>query len=457
MTQFTRSAPAPPPLHPNGVGLCLGMDASKPSLSRSRPWPGLPVSSSKSLGSLNSVNCMEQLLVNCANAVESNDATLAQQILWVLNNIAPPDGDSNQRLTSAFLRALIARASKTGSCKMLTAVAARADADLALHVHRFSAIDLASFIDLTPWHRFGYTAANAAIAEAVEGVPAIHIVDLTTTHCMQMPTLIDLLANRPEGPPLIRLTVPSLTTTAPPPPMLDMSYDELGSRLVNFARSRNVAMEFRVIPSDPSDAFDSLIEQLRVERLVSEDEAVIVNCQMLLHYIPEETVGAIATTMSVNSPTLSVRKMFLEALRGLEPTLVTVVDEDADFTESDLVGRLRSAFNYLWIPYDTVDTFLPRGSEQRRWYEAGVRWKIGNVIAQEGLQRVERVEPKGRWAQRMRAAGFRSAGFTEEVAVEVKSMLDEHAAGWGLKKEEEELVLTWKGHDVVFAAAWVPC
>ncbi|RRT52658.1 hypothetical protein B296_00050330 [Ensete ventricosum] len=458
MTQFTTSAPPLPPLHPNGVGLCLNMDASKSSLYRSWPWPDLPVSSSsKSLGSFNSVNCMEQLLVHCANAVESNDATLAQQILWVLNNIAPPDGDSNQRLTSAFLRALIARVSRTGSCTMLTDVAARADADLALHVHRFSVIDLASFIDLTPWHRFGYTAANAAIAEAVEGVPAIHIVDLTTTHCMQMPTLIDLLANRPDGPPLVRLTVPSLTTTAPPPPMLDMSYDELGSRLVNFARSRNVAMEFRVIPSDPSDAFDSLIEQTRVERLVSEDEAVIVNCQMLLHYIPEETVGAIATTMSVNSPTPSLRKMFLEALRGLEPTLVTVVDEDADFTESDLVGRLRSAFNYLWIPYDTVDTFLPRGSERRRWYEAGVRWKIENVIAQEGLQRVERVEPKGRWAQRMRSAGFRSGGFTEETAMEVKSMLDEHAAGWGLKKEEEELVLTWKGHNVVFAAAWVPC
>ncbi|RWV80907.1 hypothetical protein GW17_00057740, partial [Ensete ventricosum] len=351
--------------------------------------------------------------------------------------------------------ALIARASKTGSCKMLTAVAARADSDLALHLHRFSAIDLASFIDLTPWHRFGYAAANAAIVEAVEGLPVVHIVDLSTTHCMQMPTLIDLLANRPEGPPFIRLTVPTFTTTATPP-MLDMSYDELGSRLVNFARSRNVSMEFIMIPSDPSEAFDSLIEQIRVQRLVSEGEAVIVNCQMLLHYIPEETVGAIVSTMNVNSPILSLRTMFLKVLRSLEPTLVTLVEEDADFTACDVVGRLRSAFNYLWIPYDAVDTFLPKGSEQRRWYEAGLCWKIENVIAQEGLQRVERLEPKGRWAQRMRAAGFRSVGFTEEAAGEVKSMLGEHAAGWGLKKEDEDLMLTWKGHNVVFASAWMP-
>ncbi|WOL01671.1 scarecrow-like protein 32 [Canna indica] len=465
MMQFTsRSAPPLPPLLPNGLGFCTdNADASKPSVHRSWPLPGLLASSSssssssKSLGGFNNASCMEQLLVHCANAIESNDATLAQQILWVLNNIAPPDGDSNQRLTSAFLRALIARASKTGSCKMLTAVAARADADLALHIHRFSAVDLASFIDLTPWHRFGYAAANAAIAEAVEGLPVVHIVDLGTTHCMQIPTLIDLLANRPEGPPFLRLTVPSLTTTMAPP-MLDMSYDELGSRLVNFARSRNVAMEFRVIPSDPNDAFDSLVEQIRVQRLVSEGEAMIVNCQMMLHYIPDETVvgAAMAAAMNMNSAMLSLRTLFLKALRSLEPALVTVVDEDADFTACDVVGRLRAAFNYLWIPYDAVETFLPKGSEQRRWYESGVCWKIENVIAQEGLQRVERLETKGRWAQRMRAAGFRSVGFSEEAAGEVKLMLDEHAAGWGMKREEEDFMLTWKGHNVVFATAWVP-
>jgi hypothetical protein len=36
-----------------------------------------------SLQNINKTNCMEQLLVHCANAIESNNATLAQQILWV--------------------------------------------------------------------------------------------------------------------------------------------------------------------------------------------------------------------------------------------------------------------------------------------------------------------------------------------------------------------------------------
>ena len=278
---------------------------------------------------------------------------------------------------------------------------------------------------------------------------------------MQIPTLIDALASRPEGPPLVKLTVAGATEDVPP--MLDLSYEELGSKLVNFARSRNVMLEFRVIPSTSSDGFSALIEELRVQHLVCADsgEALIVNCHMMLHYIPEETLSTIHNTNSSPYPLESSspsyhRTMFLKSLRSLNPTIVVLVDEDADFTSNNLVCRLRSAFNYLWIPYDTMDTFLPRGSKQRQWYEADICWKIENVIAHEGPRRIERLEPKSRWAQRMRNVNFRSVMFSEDAVSEVKHMLDEHAAGWGLKKEEEDLVLTWKGHNVVFATAWVP-
>ncbi|CBI33711.3 unnamed protein product, partial [Vitis vinifera] len=153
MMQFTETPP--PPLHQITSFSNLPMNNNQ--IHRTRPWPGFPTS--KALGSFGDANCMEQLLVHCANAIESNDATLAQQILWVLNNIAPPDGDSNQRLTCGFLRALIARAANSGTCKMFTAMA-NAHANLAINTHKFSVIELASFVDLTPWHRFGFAAAN---------------------------------------------------------------------------------------------------------------------------------------------------------------------------------------------------------------------------------------------------------------------------------------------------------
>jgi hypothetical protein len=278
---------------------------------------------------------------------------------------------------------------------------ANAHYNLALHTHKFSVIELASFVDVTPWHRFGFTAANAAILEAVEGYLVIHIVDLSLTHCMQIPTLIDAIANRFEVPPLIKLTVAGATEDVPP--MLDLSYEELGSKLVNFAWSRNVIMEFRIIPSSYADGFSSLIEQLRVQHLVHAEsgEALVINCHMMLHYIPEETLSDFPSSKSNPysyesscSSMSSFRTTFLKSLRSLDPTIVVLVDEDADLTSNNLESRLRSAFNYLWIPFDTVDTFLPRGSKQRQWYEADVCWKIMNLIAHEGLQRVERLEPK---------------------------------------------------------------
>ncbi|CAH2043232.1 unnamed protein product, partial [Thlaspi arvense] len=322
-------------------------------LNPTRPvWPAF--SSSKTLCS--DANSMEQLLLHCANAIESNDATLAQQIIWVLNNLASPDGDSTQRLASSFLRALISRAATKSPALAFLSVASASQKTL----HRFSVIELASFVDLTPWHRFGFIAANAAILDAVEGSSSVHIVDLT----------------------------------------------------------------------------------------------LIVNCHMMLHYIPDETL----TSSGHPSP----RSVFLKELRDLNPTMVTLVEEDADFTSTNFISRLRSLFNYMWIPYDTADTFLTRGSEQRRWYEADIGWKIDNVIAKEGVERVERLERKSRWFERMREAKFGGVGFGETAATEAKTMLEEHAAGWGMKRDVDDdddvdrFVLTWKGHSVVFASAWVP-
>lgn len=485
MMQFSET---PPGLHQTRTNTKVSSTSSFPDMSmnnnknqltttttgqfRRRPWPGLFPSPSKALGTcLGDANCMEQLLVHCANAIESNDATLAQQILWVLNNIAPPDGDSNQRLTSAFLRALVTRAANTGCCKILAAIAnatssaaASSSSPSLTSTHAFSLMDLAAFVDLTPWHRFGFTAANAAILDAIDGCSAVHVVDFSLMHCMQIPTLIDAIATRFEVPPLLKLTTVAAVLKDAPPPTLDLSsYDELGAKLVNFARSKNVSMEFRVVPSSYTDGYANLMEQIRMQHLIygpENNEALVFNCHMMLHYIPEETLNPNPSPnfdmASSSSSSSSIRSMFLKEIRSLDPTIVILVDEDADFTSSKLVSRLRSAFNYLWIPYDSMDSFLPRNSKQREWYEADICWKIQNVIAHEGIHRVERLEPKSRWSQRMINAKFRGVPFGDDAVSEVKTMLDEHAAGWGFKKEDDHLLLTWKGHDVVFATAWVP-
>ncbi|CAF2110669.1 BnaC08g48710D [Brassica napus] len=405
-----------------------------------------PSLKSQRCGSGGDASFMEQLLLHCATAIDSNDAALVHQLLWVLNNIASPDGDSStQRLTSAFVRALLARAvSKIPT--LFSTFGNTVFQPPADEIHRFSVVELAGFIDLTPWHRFGFIAANEAILTAVEGYAKVHIVDLSLTHCMQIPTLIDAIATKLNKPLLLKLTVVSSASNFPP--FINISYEELGSKLVNFATSRNIEMQFTIIPSTYSDGFSSLLQHLRMYP-TSYNEALVVNCHMMLRYIPDETL----TPSSPSS--LSLRNVFLNQLRSLNPTMVTLIEEDADLTSDNLVTRLSSAFNYFWIPFDTTDTFM---SEQRRLYEAEISWKIENVVAKEGVERVERTETKGRWLERMRDNEFGGVRVREEAVSELKAMLGEHAVGWGMKKDDddESLVLTWKGHSVVFATVWVP-
>uniref|UniRef100_A0ACD5TFG5 Uncharacterized protein n=1 Tax=Avena sativa TaxID=4498 RepID=A0ACD5TFG5_AVESA len=388
---------------------------------------------------------IQQLLLHCAAALESNDVTLAQQAMWVLNNIASSQGDPNQRLTSSLLRGLVARACRTcGSPRGVGSTTA----PLLLGRRAMSVTELADYVDLTPWHRFGFTASNSAILRAVAGRDAVHVVDLGVTRCMQWPTLIDALSKRPGGPPALRITVPSVRPAVPP--LLGVSDEELGLRLANFAKSKGVQLEFNVVDKSTSTTTPSLSPAKPLplsQELASvfsdppalglrDGEALVVNCQSWLRHV---TPGS--------------RDEFMDAVRALDPCLVTVTDEDADLDSPSLATRIAGCFNFHWILFDALDTSAPRDSPRRLEHEAAVGQKIESVV---GAEDSERSESGARLAERMRRKGFAAVGFGEGEVEEVRQLLSEHATGWGVKREEDMLVLTWKGHAAVFTTAWAP-
>jgi hypothetical protein len=409
------------------------------------------------LGSLDGA-CIEKLLLHCASALEHNDGTLVQQVMWVLNNVASLIGDPNQRLTSWFLRALVSRASKVCPTAM------DFDGSSTIRRRQMSVTELAVYVDLIPWHRFGFCASNSAIFKAIEGYSKVHILDFSITHCMQWPTLIDALAKRPEGPPSLRITVPSCRP--PVPPFLNVSCEEVGLRLSNFAKFRDVPFEFNVI-DDPSYLasteimpkesshdfhFESLLNHLTPSVLnLRDDEALVINCQNWLRYLSNIEQQGSSVQYS------SLRDAFLRTVKAFNPCIVIVVDEDSDLSAPSLSSRITTCFNYLWIPFDALETFLPKDSSQRIEYESDIGHKIENIISFEGLQRIERLEPGIKVSERMKNAGFFSVPFCEDTIGEVRCLLEEHASGWGMKRGEDHmLMLTWKGHNSVFATAWVP-
>ncbi|OEL25627.1 Scarecrow-like protein 32 [Dichanthelium oligosanthes] len=380
---------------------------------------------------------IQQLLLHCAAALESNDVTLAQQAMWVLNNIASSQGDPNQRLTSWLLRALVARA-----CR-LCGPAGTTQAAPAARERAVSVTELAEYVDLTPWHRFGFTASNGAILRAVAGNAAVHVLDLSVTRCMQWPTLIDMLSKRPGGPPALRITVPSARPAVPP--LLGVSDEELGVRLANFAKSKGVQLEFNVVgkvnstsptssPKKQAALCQDLASVLSDPPSLSlrDGEALVVNCQSWIRHVAPGS-----------------RDAFLDAVRALNPCLVTVTDEDADLDSPSLSSRIEGCFNFHWILFDALDTSAPRDSPRRVEHEAAVGRKIESVVGADDADGAERSESGARLAERMRRNGFAGVAFDEEAAGEVRRLLSEHATGWGVKREEDMLVLTWKGHGSV--------
>ncbi|CAN6452051.1 unnamed protein product [Victoria cruziana] len=405
-------------------------------------------------GRISDANCIEKLLLHCGAALEKEDSTLAQQIMWVLNNIASSNGDPNQRLTSWFLRALITRASRVCPVAMNLQRSSHGGTHLRTLGRPMSVTELAGYVDLLPWHRFGFSVSNGAISRAIQGHPRVHILDFSITHCMQWPTLIDELSRKPGTAPFVRLSVPSVRPKVAP--WLNVSCEQVGQRLANFAKSRDVPFEFRVIDIGENITevgcepyHELIINIISAYTLgIRDDEILVVNCQNFLHYLPDGVGDRLSTENQ------SPRDRFLEVIRGLNPKIVTVVDEDSNLGSVTLSSRISTCFNYLWILFDALETLLPRDSTQRMEYEADIGCKIENIIAFEGLQRVERLESSGKLVERMRRAHFHGVPFGEETLSEVKCLLGEHASGWGMKKEEEGLVLTWKGHNAVFASAW---
>ena len=65
------------------------------------------------------------LLLECSRAIAANDSSRVQNLMWVLNELASPYGDAEQRLASYFLQAMFCKVTGTGSrChRILTAAA----------------------------------------------------------------------------------------------------------------------------------------------------------------------------------------------------------------------------------------------------------------------------------------------------------------------------------------------
>ncbi|WOL11266.1 protein SHORT-ROOT-like [Canna indica] len=377
-----------------------------------------------------------ELLRECAKAIADKDSANIHRLMWMLNELASPYGDCEQRLASYFLQALFCKATDSAAHCYRTSLA------VAEKTRSFDSARkvILKFQESSPWTTFGHVAANGAIMEAFEGEAKLHIVDISNTFCTQWPTLMEALATRADDTPHLRLTVVATSSGA------GAVMEEIGQRMEKFARLMGVPFEFQVVRGL------ARLEELGGRELLGlrEGEAVAVNC-----------VGALRLLR------VDERDAFLRTLAALRPRVVTVVEEEADFTscKGDFVECFDECLRFYGGYFGMLEESFPATSNERLALERECFRGILSVLALDGDDEVavgdcERREKGRQWCGRLaKAGGFSAAEFSEDVVDDLKALLRRYQAGWSLMPAEGNaagVYLTWKQEAVVWACAWKP-
>jgi DELLA protein len=287
------------------------------------------------------------------------------------------------------------------------------------------------FYEACPYLKFAHFTANQAILEAFDGHECVHVIDFNLMHGLQWPALIQALALRPGGPPLLRLT-----GIGPPSPDGRDSLREVGVRLAELARSVNVRFAFGGVAA-------SRLEDVKPWMLqVGPKEAVAVNSIMQLHRL----LGSDPTR---GSPINTV----LGWIRNLNPKIVTVVEQEANHNQPEFLDRFTEALHYYSTMFDSLETYLSHPN--KAYAEMYIQREICNVLCCDGLAQVERHEPLAKWRVRLGGAGFRPLHLGSNAFKQASMLLTLFSAeGYSVEENEGCLSLGWHSRPLITASAW---
>lgn len=438
----------------------LNLDFSSPASSSGAGG----TASSAAVGGGGGGRWASQLLMECARAVATRESQRVQQLMWMLNELASPYGDVEQKLASYFLQGLFARLTASGP-RTLRTLAAATDRNTSFDSTRRTAL---RFQELSPWSSFGHVAANGAILESfLEAAAAssepqrFHILDLSNTFCTQWPTLLEALATRsPDDTPHLSITTVVSAAPSAPTSAVQRVMREIGQRMEKFARLMGVPFRFRAVHHS-GDLAELDLDSLDL-RGGGATTGIAVNCMNSLRGVVPGGVRR--------------RGAFAASLRRLEPRVVTVVEEEADLVAtdadaSDEGGDTEAAFlkvfgeglRFFSAYMDSLEESFPKTSNERLALERGAGRAIVDLVSCPASESMERRETAAAWARRLRSAGFSPVPFSEDVADDVRSLLRRYREGWSMREAGTDdsaagagVFLAWKEQPLVWASAWRP-
>ncbi|EHA8590836.1 Scarecrow-like protein 18 [Cocos nucifera] len=404
-----------------------------------------------------------QLLISCADLIHRGDIPTARRTASLLSAAASPHGDSTDRLTRQFARALSLRlASPSVPCDDTSSSEALQSSYLSLN-------------QVTPFLRFAHLTANQAILDALHGCRRIHILDLDTSHGVQWPPLLQAIADRSdaEGSPSIRITGTGTD--------LDV-LRRTGDRLQTFAHSLGLQFQFHPlllpiastnstspssstttsIPStanatatDGGGGGSSSSSSSNISNLTSSSfqllpgETLAVNCVLFLHKLLKDSCHEDDGSRELRA--------FLQAVKAMNPTVVTVAEREASHNSPNFLQRFVEALDYYTVVFESLEATLPPKSQERLAVEqVWLGREIEDIVAREGEGRRERHERFARWEGLMRDAGFSNLPLSPFALSQAKLLLRLHypSEGYQLEMVRDSIFLGWQNKALFSVSSW---
>ncbi|BAT89891.1 hypothetical protein LR48_Vigan08g075000 [Vigna angularis] len=370
---------------------------------------------------------LKELLIVSAKALSENNMKDFDRLIEKARSVVSITGEPIQRLGAYLVEGLVARKGASGN-----------NIYRALRCREPEGKDLLSYIQLLyeicPYLKFGYMAANGAIAEACRDEDHIHIIDFQIGQGIQWMTLLQALAARPGGAPHVRITGIDDPLSKY---VRGDGLEAVGKRLAEISQTFNIPVEFHSVPVLAPYVTKDMLD-------IRPGEALAVNFPLQLHHTADESVD-------MNNP----RDGLLRLVKSLSPKVTTLIEQESNTNTTPFFNRFIETLDYYLAIFESIDVSLARKSKDRINVEQHCLARdIVNIVACEGKERVERHELLGKWKSRFTMAGFSQYPLSSYVNSVIRSLLRCYSEHYNLVEKDGAMLLGWKDRNLISASAW---
>ncbi|XP_076941820.1 scarecrow-like protein 3 [Bidens hawaiensis] len=298
-----------------------------------------------------------------------------------------------------------------------------------------------------PYMTFSYVVLAQTLVEAMSWDRVIHIIDAGWGDPQLWAQLLTKLYQGPRGPPEVKITCVSDNKKL---------LDDLGTILRKEAKSLDMTFQCNPLNVTILDLTPDMLDIRPHEALTF---VSILNLHVLL--AGDDHVDSYFK-VNVNKDPISENKKvsdFLKMLRSMSPKLVLLVEQESDHNLPCLVDRVVEGLHYYSAVFDSIDTIFTMGEisgEDRVRLEDRVGKEILNIVAREGLERVERHERIARWAARFSRAQFRPVNLWLEAMEEAQQVIEAWGlVGYKVVTNRPGFMMCWHDRPIYSISAWI--